>query len=289
MTLTSDESTILCADKFGDVYSLPLFQSNENEKISQDATDSVPSDLTAEAKTTSVVPSASSLTVHTKRNQRALQDQQKSVKTVSEKSFPGFNHQLLLGHVSLLTDLVHVTLHPGQSGSRALRSYILTSDRDEHIRVSRGLPQAHIIHGYCLEHTEFVSKLCVPCFNPRMLISGGGDDYLLVWDWLNGRVQQRLDIKHLIDAHRLDVLPDTWSGSTLGKPQGNGHIAISGIWAMKTTLGCPDSVEGEVIITCEGYVPKIKLVDTLIYFYLVFQHYLSFLVLRRETWFTTIP
>ena len=260
ITLTSDQSTILCADKFGDVYALPLFRSDENEKVSKNATNSVSGDLTAEAKTTSVAPSANSRTVHTKRNQRALQNQHKSAKKVSRKSSPGLDHQPLLGHVSLLTDLVHVTLHPEQSGSRALRTYILTSDRDEHIRVSRGIPQAHIIQGYCLEHTEFVSKLCVPCFNPRMLISGGGDDYLLVWDWLNGRVRQRLDIKYLTNAHKLDVadrsssnrLPDVWPSSTLNETQGNGHIAISGIWAMKTALGCSDSMEGEVIITCEG-------------------------------------
>ena len=260
IALTSDQSTILCADKFGDVYAVPLFQSKENEKDSKDAMDSVSNDLTAEEGMTSVVPSANALTVHTKRNQRALQDQQKSVKAVSEKKLPGFDHQLILGHVSLLTDLVHVTLHPGQSGARASRSYILTSDRDEHIRVSRGLPQAHIIQGYCLEHTEFVSKLCIPCFNPRMLISGGGNDYLLVWDWLDGRVVQHLDIAHLIDTYGLDAagtssdngFPGTWSGSTLSKTRAIGHVAISGIWAMKTVLGHPDDVEGEVIVTCEG-------------------------------------
>lgn len=73
---------------------------------------------------------------------------------------------------------------PQDELSKTTREYIITADRDEHIRVSRGIPQAHVIEGYCLGHEEFVSRLCVaPGGREDILISGGGDDYLLVWDW----------------------------------------------------------------------------------------------------------
>ena len=90
------------------------------------------------------------------------------------KETPRFKHELLLGHVSMLTDIASATV-----GSR---SYIVTADRDEHIRVSRGIPQAHIIEGFCQGHEEFVSRLCFT--KSRHLVSGGGDAYLYVWDWL---------------------------------------------------------------------------------------------------------
>lgn len=54
----------------------------------------------------------------------------------------GFEHKLLLGHVSMLTDIALVVLNG--------RNYIITADRDEHIRISRGIPQSHIIEGFCL-------------------------------------------------------------------------------------------------------------------------------------------
>ncbi len=74
------------------------------------------------------------------------------------------------------------------------RDYILTADRDEHIRVSRGIPQTHVIEGFCLGHEEFVSRLCIPSSRPEILISGGGDDKLFVWEWLTGRLVSTVDI-----------------------------------------------------------------------------------------------
>jgi tRNA (guanine-N(7)-)-methyltransferase subunit TRM82 len=79
------------------------------------------------------------------------------------------------------------------------RKYILTADRDEHIRVSRGIPQTYVIEGFCLGHTEFVSRLCVPSTCPEVLISGGGDDELVVWEWLAGRRISAVDISSHIN------------------------------------------------------------------------------------------
>ncbi|KAE8134600.1 guanine-N(7)--methyltransferase non-catalytic subunit trm82 [Aspergillus pseudotamarii] len=178
IALTDDGYTILCGDKFGDVYSLPLLTSNEPY---------VAPKLSNRPK----VPAATPLTVHSKRNLESLEQQLRygQKNPTEEKTSLNFQHQLLLGHVSLLTDVAFVTV-PQDDNSGQKRSYILTGDRDEHIRVSR-YPQAHIIDGYCLGHTAFVTKLCIPQAAPEYLISGGGDDYLLVWKWTEGRILQK--------------------------------------------------------------------------------------------------
>ncbi|KAL8723226.1 MAG: hypothetical protein Q9225_000416 [Loekoesia sp. 1 TL-2023] len=201
ITFTPDQKTILCGDKFGDVYALPLlpggFKENhvlpphEEPKTKQNP-------LSREAKFAS---SANPKTVHTLKNRKALEHQLSSANKKSSQKTMGFEHQLLLGHVSLLTDIVCVSV-PGKDVARPDdRTYIITADRDEHIRVSRGMPQAHIIEGFCLGHTQFVSKLCVPRWNQQCLISGGGDDYLLVWNWLSGRILRTADLLTLVLDH----------------------------------------------------------------------------------------
>ncbi|BAE57938.1 guanine-N(7)--methyltransferase subunit trm82 [Aspergillus flavus] len=181
IALTDDGNTILCGDKFGDVYSLPLLPGNEPY---------VAPKLPNRPK----VPSATPLTVHSKRNLESLEQQLRysQKNSTEEKNSLNFQHQLLLGHVSLLTDVAFVTV-PQDDNFGKKRSYILTGDRDEHIRVSR-YPQAHIIEGYCLGHTAFVTKLCIPQYAPGYLISGGGDDYLLVWKWSEGRILQKVPL-----------------------------------------------------------------------------------------------
>ncbi|KDQ27071.1 hypothetical protein PLEOSDRAFT_30588 [Pleurotus ostreatus PC15] len=83
--------------------------------------------------------------------------------------------ELVLGHTSLLTSFV--LSHDGQ--------YIISADRDEHIRVS-WYPKGFNIEMYCLGHTKFVSAIHIPKFSPSTLISGGGDPGLKVWDWMTG-------------------------------------------------------------------------------------------------------
>ncbi|KAK0501447.1 WD40 repeat-like protein [Armillaria luteobubalina] len=86
------------------------------------------------------------------------------------------NGTLILGHTSLLTTFL---LSPDEK-------YIITADRDEHIRVS-WYPQGYCIETFCLGSTKFVSALHIPKSNPSVLISGGGDPELKVWDWLSGQ------------------------------------------------------------------------------------------------------
>jgi len=94
----------------------------------------------------------------------------------------------------MLTDLACASV---QSEQGKERNYILTADRDEHIRVSRGIPQTYIIEGFCLGHKSFVSKICI--LSSDLLVSGGGDDELYVWDWQYGRLLFKLDLRRAVD------------------------------------------------------------------------------------------
>jgi tRNA (guanine-N(7)-)-methyltransferase subunit TRM82 len=207
ITLTADDMTIMCADKFGDVYSLPLLPSPEDEQA-------VTPELKEDQK--KFEPSASVLTVHSGRNRKALEEQLKQAQKGQKqaKETPKFKHQLIIGHVSMLTDVVCATV-----GSR---SYILTADRDEHIRVTRGLPQSHIIEGFCQGHEEFVNRLCFT--NSGRLVSGGGDPYLYVWDWLSFRLLEKIPLHEPILEHYKERLYHTETAEF--------KVAVSGIWAV---------------------------------------------------------
>ncbi|KAG5929070.1 hypothetical protein E4U53_002530 [Claviceps sorghi] len=201
---------ILVADKFGDVYSLPLL-----------ITPLSPSSLALRTPSSLrgpklAEPAANTLTVHSKRNLAALEHQRKQIEAEKAKGgesapsadAPGFELQLLLGHVSMLTSLV-VAESQG-------RRYILTADRDEHIRVSRYIPQAHIIESFCLGHREFVSEMLIPPGRNDLLISGGGDDDLLLWDWKAGSLLSRTNLLSLAQ----EVAPQT------------GKVALSGLTSL---------------------------------------------------------
>jgi tRNA (guanine-N(7)-)-methyltransferase subunit TRM82 len=221
ITLTSDDSTILCADKFGDVYSLPLIPSPDYQPPEAPAAES-----TEEKE---FVPSATVLTVHSGRNRKTLEDQlkQKAKGPAPPKDVMTFEHKLLLGHVSMLTDIVNTKVDS--------RSYIITSDRDEHIRISRGIPQAHIIEGFCFGHEAFISKLCLT--QSGQLVSGGGDAHLYVWDWQNYKLLEKLPIENAALYH-LKSRPEVNVGDLSSK------VAVSGIWSVPN--------QDEVLVACEG-------------------------------------
>ncbi|KAK2065818.1 WD repeat domain-containing protein [Colletotrichum caudatum] len=187
-----DDQTVLSADKFGDVYSLPLVA------LEAAAADSAASETASPAPSAApkpFKPEANPLTVHSKSNLRALQSQlreQQKANRDSPKDQPTFEHTLQIGHVSMLTAL---TL-----ASNGSRRYIITADRDEHIRVSRFMPHAHVIEGFCLGHANFVSALTLP--SQDVLVSGGGDNELFVWDWEAGKVLSKFDL--LEQAQQVD-------------------------------------------------------------------------------------
>jgi tRNA (guanine-N(7)-)-methyltransferase subunit TRM82 len=218
LSVTADDSTILCADKFGDVYALPLILGPDDEK--KEATPSEASEAVTE---TPYVPAATVLTVHSGRNRKVLEEQLKqSAKGPKKpKEAPSFKHDLLLGHVSMLTDIAYAKVDS--------RSYIITADRDEHIRVSRGIPQAHIIEGFCHGHEAFISRLCLASGN--RLVSGGGDPYLCVWDWMNYRLLEQLDIR---DAVLQFMKSQSHLSATLPEHLDKFRTAVSGIWSVPT-------------------------------------------------------
>lgn len=225
-----DNATILCGDKFGDVYSLPLLPKEKAED--PEATVGAEPDQ-AEKETQAFKPSASSTTVHTMRNRKALEAQLKQKNLTAKKKEPlAFEHELLLGHVSMLTDLVFAA----RETEGKQRGYIITADRDEHIRVSRGPPQSHIIEGYCLGHTEFVSKVSlVP--GTDLLVSGGGDSWIGVWDWPSFELKAKIDILEPIKAVTSETKVE--------------NVAVSGIWIVP--LRSPKSTtENAVVVCCEG-------------------------------------
>jgi tRNA (guanine-N(7)-)-methyltransferase subunit TRM82 len=226
MILTVDQQTILCADKFGDVYAFqmhspPVQRDEGGEAI---AIESKPKQ-SDEARSK---PSASELTVHTKKNRETLRNQlmQSKLNDKGNKK-RRVEYKPILGHVSLLTDVASTTI----DSDTGEHSYILTADRDEHIRVSRGLPQAHIIEGFCLGHQQFVSRLCLPDWAPKLLISGGGDDCLLVWHWLSGECIAEVPLREFVK-------------SAIGQ---QAPIAVSGLWA----LPLPEQ-GGAIVVSLEG-------------------------------------
>ncbi|KAK7542895.1 uncharacterized protein J3D65DRAFT_615316 [Phyllosticta citribraziliensis] len=226
--VTDDDQTIITADKFGDVYALPLLQSQEEEDAFL-----AEAEIAAQKK---YAPAATNLTVHTGRNRKALeaqlkqQQQQRQATATKTKEPLKFKHELLLGHVSMLTDIAGITLDQQDlnaglnelaSKSQQSRSYLLTADRDEHIRVSRGQPQTHVIEGFCLGHKDFVSKICFA--SPQVLVSGGGDDELFVWDWIKGGLLNKVSIQDMVQA-----IPDNGESVEGGGRERN--FAVSGIW-----------------------------------------------------------
>lgn len=209
----------MCGDKFGDVYALPLLPSPE--------ADAAVAQQQEEAASKSFVPSATNLTVHSGRNLKALENQLKSAEKQQTKTKEPlkFAHELLLAHVSMLTDIAFTILQDELTPDGKPRSYILTADRDEHIRISRGPPQAHVIESYCLGHKEFVSKLCLP--SPDVLVSGGGDDDIFIWDWANpGNDYKIVPLKETVKVALQKLNPSNVA-------EDNIRIAVSGIWAFR--------------------------------------------------------
>ncbi|KAK5990374.1 tRNA (guanine-N(7)-)-methyltransferase non-catalytic subunit trm82 [Cladobotryum mycophilum] len=202
------DAQIICADKFGDVYAVPLLMTESGS--------STPLSALPLPTKKAFKPTANTLTVHSKGNRKALEnqilqaklDKQSGVAPKEKAEGPDFELNLLLGHVSMLTTLI--------LGESQGRKYILTADRDEHIRASRYLPQAHIIENFCMGHTEFVNDMIIPSTKQDVLISGGGDDSLYLWDWVAGKLLSKTNI--LVMAQ--EIAPETTK------------VAVSGLYTL---------------------------------------------------------
>ncbi|KAI7905621.1 WD40-repeat-containing domain protein [Cokeromyces recurvatus] len=97
----------------------------------------------------------------------------------------------IVGHVSMVTDML---LTPDEK-------YVITSDRDEHIRVSR-YPNGYNIESFCLGHTDVVTCISILPWDEKKLVSSGGDCTIRLWDYVHGKQLAVLDLKNQIEAYK---------------------------------------------------------------------------------------
>lgn len=90
-------------------------------------------------------------------------------------SCPTETGTLILGHLSMLLDIL--VTHD--------MKYVLTTDRDEKIRVSM-FPNCYNIISYCLGHAKFVTNISELPHEKTILISCGGDGTFKLWDYKHG-------------------------------------------------------------------------------------------------------
>lgn len=128
MRFTSDSQTIVVSDKFGDIFRY-LFLTYAQSSIDSSASYPLNYDPTSLPPNKPKGPD----------NPEIPKDS-----IISHPSMSGGT--LVLGHTSLLTTFV---LSPDEQ-------YIITADRDEHIRVS-WYPQGYNIESYCLGSVEYVT------------------------------------------------------------------------------------------------------------------------------------
>lgn len=85
--------------------------------------------------------------------------------------------RLLLGHTaSMLTGLNVVRKNSDE------QQFILTSDRDEKVRVSN-FPETHIIQGYLLGHSSFISCMDAISDERSLCLTASGDGTSRLWDY----------------------------------------------------------------------------------------------------------
>jgi WD40 repeat protein len=122
-------------------------------------------------------------------------DKTGDIYTIATAEFEKGDFRLLAGHFSLILD---ICFSPNQS-------QIISAERDEKIRVSK-FPHAYCIDSFLLGHKvcllflnikEFVSKVHVPKFAPELCISGGGDAFMILWDYVSGVEVDRFDLPEI--------------------------------------------------------------------------------------------
>ncbi|KAJ3106620.1 tRNA (guanine-N(7)-)-methyltransferase non-catalytic subunit trm82 [Phlyctochytrium planicorne] len=99
---------------------------------------------------------------------------------------------LILGHVSIITDMIFST--DGR--------YLITSDRDEKVRVSN-YPLCFDVQSFCLGHKLFVTAVASIPGGKNLIVSGGGDSFLLVWDIVSGERVQKISWMDSLSADEL--------------------------------------------------------------------------------------
>lgn len=97
----------------------------------------------------------------------------------------------LLGHVSMLTDILL------QKSKTTGKEYVITTDRDEHIKISN-YPQSFVVDKWLFGHKEFISSIVSPSWRTEWLISAGGDESIFLWNWEDGSLLSTFDYSDLV-------------------------------------------------------------------------------------------
>ncbi|KAI4477805.1 hypothetical protein M0802_014637 [Mischocyttarus mexicanus] len=139
-----------------------------------------------------ILPRAASKVIFSPNNDIIVADKAGDAYLFSIKN-PVGNEILLLGHLSMLLDIL-VT----ENGK-----YILTTDRDEKIRVSM-FPHSYNIVSYCLGHSKFVTNICELPHKKDILISSGGDGTLKFWNYVHGNELLTVYFSEKIPKYNID-------------------------------------------------------------------------------------
>ncbi|KAI9573962.1 WD40-repeat-containing domain protein [Boletus coccyginus] len=148
--------------------------------------------------------------------------------------------ELILGHASLLTSCL---LTPDER-------FIITADRDEHIRVS-WYPEGHVIESFCLGHQKYVSAIHIPAVSPARLISGGGDLELKVWDWMTGRLQRNITIFAAVEPF-IRVTAKRRTHELLGESDEEGLVKSKGVFVVRKISSFSSGGENHIVFSVVG-------------------------------------
>lgn len=103
----------------------------------------------------------------------------------------------MLGHVSMLTCI-------DMSRDEKGRQCVVTSDRDEHIRVSY-YPKSYVIKKWLFGHEEFVSSFVLPEWcSGKVIISAGGDHFICSWLWQNNEgteLVEKMELSNIVEKY----------------------------------------------------------------------------------------
>ncbi|KAI5984318.1 WD40-repeat-containing domain protein [Pisolithus albus] len=140
----------------------------------------------------------------------------------------------VVGHTSVIT-ACH--LSPDEK-------HIITSDRDEHIRVSL-YPEAYAIECYCLGHEKYVSATHIPRYDPDFLISGGGDPDLKVWEWQMGFLDQTIPVFSAVEPFISVKVPKRRLKSQIGGDEDAVNIGAGSSRRKKRTKHKQGALRGD--------------------------------------------
>lgn len=165
MQITSDGTSYVIADKFGDVYAFPL--SGHASSLPSPPTATF-ANIAPSTSTSAPAPAESASTSNADPPAIGSLEQRRQASAAGKRKKgdvknPEWRHvdprisslAPVLGHVSLLTAVLVCNVKVGEGKERQL---VITADRDEHIRVSRW-PQGWEIEGFLLGQKKCVGHI----------------------------------------------------------------------------------------------------------------------------------